>query len=125
MGDGPAWMLQSRAVWLDEAFAGRPVVNLLPGFDTYWLGYRGRDLALDPTGARRVFPGGGLLRPALLVDGRAAGTWSIKRHRTHVEVIVEPFEELTSDIQPGLDLEVEDLAHFLGREARLSVISQK
>jgi hypothetical protein len=125
VGGASAWMLRSRAAWLDEAFAGRPVVNLLPGFDTYWLGYRGRDLALDPTGARRVFPGGGLLRPALLVDGRAAGTWSIKRHRNHSEVIVEPFEELTPDIQPGLDLEVEDLAHFLGREARLNVVSQE
>lgn len=125
VGGAPAWMLQSRAAWLDEAWAGRPVVNLLPGFDTYWLGYRGRDLALDPIYARRIFPGGGILHPALLVDGRAAGTWRIKRHRTHVEVNVEPFEELTPDIQPGLELEVEDLAHFLGREARLNVVSHQ
>jgi hypothetical protein len=125
VGGASAWMLRSRAAWLDEAFAGRPVVNLLPGFDTYWLGYRGRDLALDPRYARRIIPGGGLLRPALLVDGRAAGTWSIKRHRNHSEVIVEPFEELTPDIQPGLEREVENLAHFLGREARLNVVSQE
>jgi hypothetical protein len=124
IGDGPAWMLQSRAAWLDEALADRPVVNLLPGFDTYWLGYRSRDLALDPIHARRVFPGGGMLRPALLVDGRAAGTWKIKRHRNHVEAIVEPFEELTPDIRRGLEREVEDLAHFLGSEARLKVMSK-
>jgi hypothetical protein len=125
MAGGPAWMLQSRAAWLDEAWATRPVVNLLPGFDTYWLGYRGRDLALDPSYARRVFPGGGMLRPALLVDGRAAGTWKMKRHRNHSEVIVEPFEELAPDIQRGLELDVEDLAHFLGSEARLNVMSKK
>jgi hypothetical protein len=122
---GAAWMLQSRAAWLEEALAARPVVNLLPGFDTYWLGYRSRDLALDPVHARRVFPGGGMLRPALLVDGRAAGTWKIKRHRNYSEVVVEPFEEITSDIQRGLELEVEDLAHFLGSEARLNVMSKK
>jgi hypothetical protein len=125
VGGAPAWMLQSRATWLDQAWIGRPVVNLLPGFDTYWLGYRSRDLALDPIYARRVFPGGGMLRSALLVDGRAAGTWKIKRHRNHSEVIVEPFEELTPDIQRGLEREVEDLAHFLGSEARLNVVSQE
>jgi hypothetical protein len=115
MAGGRAWMLRSQAAWLDEAWAGGPVVNLLPRFDTYWLGYGRRDLALEPQFARRIFPGGGLLHPALLVDGRAAGTWRIKRRQKHIDVSLEPFETLGPQVQPGLEAEVADLAHFLAR----------
>jgi hypothetical protein len=121
---GRAWMLQSHATWLDEALADGPAVNLLPRFDTYWLGYGSRDWALDPQFAWRIFPGGGILHPALLVDGRAAGAWRIKRRRKHIDVSLEPFEALSSQVQPGLEAEVADLAHFLGAEASLNVEAQ-
>jgi hypothetical protein len=86
-----------------------PVVRLLPAFDTYLLGYRER--AVAPEHARRVWPGGGWIRPVVLVDGRAAGTW--RRHGGVVEV--EPFEPGL----PSLDGELEHLGRFLGRELRL------
>jgi hypothetical protein len=115
-------MLLDQATRLDEPFTGHPIVNLLPGYDPYLLGYRRRDLVLAPEYASRIYPGGGLFHPALLVDGRAKGTWKIKRRRDHVEINVEPFEKLTVEIQRELELEVGDLAHFLGAEARLNVM---
>jgi hypothetical protein len=121
---GPAWMLQSQAGWLDEGWAEGPAVNLLPRFDTYWLGYTNREWALDPQFARRIFPGGGILHPALLVDGRAAGTWRVKRRRRHIDVSLEPFEALGPEVQPGIEAEVADLGHFLGAEASLHVEAQ-
>jgi hypothetical protein len=124
MAGGRAWMLQSQAAWLDEPLADGPAVNLLPRFDTYWLGYTSRDWALEPQFARRIFPGGGILHPALLVDGRAAGTWRVKRRRQHIDVSLEPFEALAPEVQPGIEAEVADLGHFLGAEAGLHVEAQ-
>lgn len=117
-----AWLLKTQAPWLKRATPPRPVVRLLPSFDTLLLGYRSRDMVLAARYAKRIFPGGGLLRPALLVNGRAIGTWKIKRTRDSIEVIVEPFEDLTADVQQGLEAEVEDLAHFQSVEAILKVM---
>lgn len=122
VGDSSAWMLKTRAKWLGKTSARRPIVRLLPGYDTYLLGYRSRDLALAPKHAKRIHPGGGLLRPALLVDGRAVGTWRVKRRRDRIEVMVEPFEELTVDARRGLEVEVKDLAHFSGAVAELNLL---
>jgi len=108
----PAWMLASQAAWLQEALPS-PVVRLLPRYDVYLLGYRNRDLVIDARYARRIYPGGGLLHPALLVDGRIAGTWKPNRQGGRVDVLVEPFAGLAAGAQPGLEAEIAELAHFL------------
>jgi len=122
IGDYSAWMLKTRARWLDRTPARRPIVRLLPSYDTYLLGYRSRDLALAPKHAKRIHPGGGLLRPALLADGKVIGAWNIQRRRDRVDVMVKPFEDLTPNAQRELEVEVKDLAHFLGVEAELKVL---
>jgi hypothetical protein len=73
---------------------GEPAVRLLGAFDTYLLGYRGRELALDPRYAKQIQPGGGIIHPAVLIGGRVAGTWRLRRDRRQAEVVVEPFEPL-------------------------------
>jgi len=100
-----------------------PIVRLLPGFDTYLLGYRSRNLVVSPRYARRINAGGGIITPTLVIDGRAAGTWKLKRHRSGVDVVLEPFEELAVEIQPALEAEVQDIARFLGGPARLQALS--
>jgi hypothetical protein len=117
IGDAPAWMLRIQAEWLERLPPPLPVVRLLPAFDTYLLGYRSRERVLAPEHAKRIFPGGGILRPALLVDGRVSGAWRIIRRRAGIDVIVEPFEELAADVQLGLEAEVQDVAHFLSAAA--------
>jgi hypothetical protein len=109
----PAWMLKTRAAWLRKPPARSPIVRLLPAFDTYWLGYRDRELALSPQHAKRIHPGGGIIHPALIVDGHASGRWRSQRQRGGVEIVVEPFETLTPAIRRGLESEVADLARFL------------
>jgi len=115
----PSWMLKTRAAWLDEPPATPPIVRLLPRFDIYWLGYQDRDLIVSRQYAKRINAGGGILHPALLVDGRAAGTWKSKRQKNRLDVLVEPFEQLAPGVQPGLEAEVADLARFLEVQARL------
>ncbi len=109
-----AWMLKEHLVWLDEFPTQAPIVRLLPGFDTYLLGYRSRDMIVSAQYARRINAGGGMIAPTLVVDGRAAGTWKLKRLKNSLDVVLEPFEELASEIQPMLEAEVQDIGRFLG-----------
>ncbi len=120
-GRSPAWILKSRAAWLDEHPGGRVVVRFLPSFDPYLLGYRNRDLSVPQRYANRVHPGGGVLRPALLVDGVVAGTWKLRRSRDGLFVSVEPFESLSFEVSGALENEVQDLGRFYEVNATLIV----
>ncbi len=116
----PAWIPASRSDWLDAPPPRPPAVRLLPAFDTYLLGYRQRDLGVSPEYARRIHPGGGIIRPTLMVDGRAAGVWARKRTRRGIAITVNPFEDLSPMVMPGLEEEAADIGRFLGEEATLS-----
>lgn len=118
-----AWMLTEHLGRLDVP-ADHPVVRLLPAYDTYLLGYRTRDLVLAPEHGRRVHPGGGVIRRAVLVDGRVAGTWSSMRRPEGMQITVEPFEHLRPDVCAGLEAEVADLGWFLGRAGHLRVVAE-
>ncbi len=117
----PAWIPASRADWLHSPSPQAPTVRLLPAFDTYLLGYRERDLGVSPEHVRRVHPGGGIIRPTLMIDGRAAGVWARKRTRRSIVVTVTPFDDLSLEIMPGIEEEAADVGRFLGADAELQV----
>ena len=121
----PAWLLRSHLPRLDEDLerlaAARPLVCLLPRYDTYLLGYAGRDLAVEPEHARRVHPGGGIIHPVLLVDGQARGTWKTKQRAVHLELVLQPFRDLPPSLLPHVEAEVADLGRFLEEEVVLTV----
>ncbi|MFP5362019.1 MAG: winged helix DNA-binding domain-containing protein [Thermoleophilia bacterium] len=83
-------------------------VALLGHFDPYLLGYAGRDLVLDRRHARRIQAGGGFVAPAVLVDGRVAGTW-----RRGDGAWLEPFEPLGEDVLAAAERERADVERFL------------
>ena len=112
-GTSQHWMLKSQRSWLEQTPPNKPVVHLLPAYDPYLLGYRTRELAVPAQHARRVHPGGGLLRPVMLVDGVARATWKTKRRRGRLIVVVESFEKLSDEIERALDAEFEDLQRYL------------
>ncbi len=117
----PAWMLKTRAVWLDEPPVPSLIVRLLPAFDIYLLGYQKRDLIVPGQYAKRINAGGGILHPTLLVDDRVVGTWKGQRKKDHMDVLVEPFERLAPEVYPALEAEVTDLARFLDMKTSLYV----
>ena len=116
MAGAPAWMLPQR-----DAPPAERAVRLLPSYDTYLLGYRRRDLIVAESHASRVHPGGGQIKPTLVVDGRAVGVWRSIRRRGTVTIAVEPFEPLDADILPALEDETRDVGRFLGVGAELYV----
>jgi len=115
--------LDGRQLWAPKGGraprAQGPVVRLLGRFDDYLLGWRGRDLILDPRFARRIQAGGGWIHPAVMVDGRVAGTWRSRRAGARLDLTVEPFGRLPRGTRPGLEAEAADLGRFLGAEAVL------
>ena len=59
--------------------------RLLPAFDPDLLGWKDRSLAVPDEHARRVHPGGGVLRATSVDGGVAVGTWSLRKGAVSVE----------------------------------------
>jgi hypothetical protein len=102
---------EARTAWRLSTGAPPPpaegrVARLLPAFDEYLMGWRGRDQVLAAEHAKQVFPGGGVLRPVVLVDGMIRGVWG----RKGTQVTVRPFDELPDG---ALDGEIADVRRFL------------
>ena len=58
-----------------------PSCLLLAAFDTLMLGYRTREPFVAAEHDHHVLRGGGMLKPVVLSEGIATGTWSIKKGR--------------------------------------------
>ncbi|MET9900671.1 winged helix DNA-binding domain-containing protein [Streptomyces sp. NPDC006446] len=86
-------------------------VRLLPAYDNYLVGYRTRALSVAAPYEQQVWPGGGQIRPTVMVDGLACATWS-KQDRGR-SVALTPFGELTDDVLAGIAAEETDIARFL------------
>ena len=59
------------------------------------LGWKDRGFAVPAEHAKRVHPGGGMIRPVVTDDGLAVGTW----RRERGEISVEPFGGLGADLE--------------------------
>ncbi len=90
-----------------------PVVRLLPAFDTYILGHKNREL-IDDGRYAALLRGGGMLPPALLLDGRMAGTWRTNRKGRRTALTLDPFSPLTPEVAAAVQAEVADIERFVG-----------
>jgi Winged helix DNA-binding domain len=97
-----------------------PLVRLLPAFDTYLMGYASRAHAVDDTGAKRILPGGGILRPTVCVDGKFVALWSSKRSGQRLKIELEPFAGFDEAWRDAIAAEVADIGRFEGVEAVLA-----
>jgi hypothetical protein len=92
--------------------AGPVAPRLLPGFDPYLLGWRDRGFAVPAAHARRVHPGGGILRATATADGRVVGTWKARRRGGRLTVELEPFVCLRPGEADALAAEARDVERF-------------
>lgn len=85
-----------------------PPCRLLAAFDTLMLGHRTREPFVAAEHDHHVLKGGGMLRPVVLSEGVATGTWSIKQGRPEPAWFGRP--------APGAPLaaEVAAVERFLG-----------
>jgi len=119
---GTAAILREHLPLLEADSPPRNAV-LVPAFDPYLLGYRSRLFAVAADQARRIHPGGGLLRPALLLDGICSATWRLARRRGRLRVVVEPFMRLSNRSERDLGDECGDVGRFLGEPVELELLS--
>jgi hypothetical protein len=83
------------------------VPRLLGAFDPYLLGWRDRSFALAPEHARRVHPGGGMLRPVGTANGEVVGTWTRGRRAVELHLF-----DRDDDLAAALRADAEDVARF-------------
>jgi hypothetical protein len=93
-------------------------LRLLPAFDNYLIGYRDRSAAMPTALHGHVFQGG-MIRPAIVRDGRVIGTWTLDRARGRIAV--SPFDPLPAAVARQVADEVADVGRFLGRELSYTV----
>jgi hypothetical protein len=82
--------------------------RLLPAFDPYLLGWKDRSFAVAPEHARAVHPGGGIVRATAVANGRAIGTWSLRRGA----VAISPFAPLPRSLAAALEREAAAVERF-------------
>ena len=90
-----------------------PPALLLAAFDTVMLGYRTREPVVAAGDDRYILPGGGMLRPAVLIDGQAAGTWSLATQGRRGTVTIQWFRRLAASAE--LDAERLSVEKFVGQ----------
>jgi hypothetical protein len=96
------------------------VVRLVPAFDEYLLGWKERQLIAPAPRWKTIQRGGGWLRPVVLVDGGAVGTWSSERTTDGLRVDVRPFGSLDRSLRRRIDEDAGDIGRFLQTETRTS-----
>ena len=108
----PAWIIGEPELSGEEAdaSAGEEAdasagVTLVPGFDEWILGYADRSLVAGPEMMEALVPGGnGVFRPAVLVDGRAVGTWRLPRTgRGTPEPVIDLVEQVPAATRRAID----------------------
>jgi hypothetical protein len=118
-----AWALASDIDALSAAkhLRGGHTVRLLPSFDPFVMGTYPRTAIVAEERQLDVYRRvGAWVSPVVLVDGRAAGTWSQARQGRGLEISISPFEELPRASAAGVRAEVADLGRFLDADATLA-----
>ena len=100
-----------RARWAEPEPPGRRRRKAPSGcsaaFDEWLLGWASRDLVLDGRHAKRVAPGGGIIRPVAIADGRVFATWRLDRAKRPRRD--RPFGRVTRAMRAGIDAEIAQL----------------
>jgi hypothetical protein len=118
VGGRQMWLPAPLLDTLDEEDGPAGVWRLLPAFDTFLVGYRDRELLIDPASAKQVYAGGGWIHPAVLRDGMVVGTWRLRRQGGDAAAEVSLFDD--RDRPAELASEVDDVRLFFG-DSRLVV----
>lgn len=109
-----AWLLRSDVTALQRATFDRPLVRLLPSFDSLLLGQIDKSHLVDAAHYKRVYRAAGWLSPVVLVNGRVAGVWTHAREGGRFAVRIERFGAMPSAIRSRVREEAEDLGRFFG-----------
>jgi hypothetical protein len=92
----------------------RPLVRLLPYFDTFLLGHKEREHIVLKQHQPNVFRPQGWIAPVVLADGRVRAVWEQTWDGQRLLVKVTKFGPISRHIAAGIREEAQDLGRFLG-----------
>lgn len=116
-GELRAWEVDGREVF-DLPDAPRPdpdapaPVRLLPEYDNLLLAYADHSRFIDADQRPALTSKNGIVAATFLVDGRVAGTWSLKRDGARATLTLEPFAKLSKAVTASLHAEAEALLRW-------------
>ncbi len=99
---------------LVRAEFARPLVNLLPYFDSYLLGHKEREHLAALEHHPKIYRPQGWISPVVLVDGRVVAVWEHARERDRLRLRVTKFGPISKRIAARIAEEAQDLGRFLG-----------
>lgn len=106
-----------------EGIPSLPHLRLLPRYDNYLLGFASRAFLVADAHAKKVHPGGGLIRATVIINGEAAANWNLELQRKRPRLTVAPYETLGAEDMNLLESEARRLEEFLGRSLDLRIES--
>lgn len=110
------WCLKSQCMPDKEPGFENEVVNLLPAFDTYILGYSDREYVVPAKYRNEIYHGGQTV-PVVLVNGSAVGAWRYRRQGKGIKISISPFEPFNDTTKILIEEESNDIGRFLGLHA--------
>jgi uncharacterized protein YcaQ len=108
-----AWARRRDLPELRRAKLDRRTVRLLPYFDSFLLGHKGRDHLVDAAHYKRIYRPAGWVYPTVLADGRVEGEWAYERRGKGLRVRVQPYRPMDGETQDRVRSEADDVARFL------------
>ena len=93
-------------------------VRFLPRYDELLIGYQYRDRVIAPAHRRAVYTKNGIVEAVVMVDGFAAGTWSLVRANTDAVLRISPFARLAPRDRVPVEAEALELLPFLAPGAK-------
>lgn len=87
----------------EPEIADIPELTLLSGFDPMIVAYTDRRAVLPPEHKARVILRSGICNPTIMLNGRVAGIWNIKKGQPVVEFFEPPERRLESEARERVD----------------------
>ena len=105
---------------LQDAELAVEEAHLLPNFDVYLLGHRGKSHLIDDAYYKRVYRAAGWISPVVLINGRVAGVWSYTRRGKKLQVAVELFAVPSRRLRAAIERCAADVAEFFDSSLELT-----
>ena len=94
-------------------------VRFLPRYDELLIAYQHRDRVIAPAHRPTVYAKNGIVEAVILVDGFAAGTWSVARTKDDAVLTVAPFVRIPTRERRAVEAEGRALLRFLAPDATI------
>ena len=95
---------------------GAPV-RFLPRYDELLISYQHRDRVIAPAHRRGVYTKNAIVEAVVMVDGFAAGTWSVVRAKNEAVLRISPFVRISARDRVSVEAEGQALLSFLVPDA--------